>query len=270
MLPFLRWAGSKRPIVSTLLKYYPGSPARYVEPFAGSACLFFALEPKDAVLGDLNLDLIATLRQLQRNADGVIHHLAAMPVGSDAYYRVRDATYHEQDASKRAARFIYLNHYCFNGLYRTNRDGRFNVPYGPPKSGLPLAEDLLQAASMVLRRAALVHADFEDTLDFARRGDFVYLDPPYATASRRVFAEYHPSAFSGKDLARLKTALHRLDSRGIRFVATYADSPEGRELFRPWRRTRIWTRRNIAGFEGHRRGTYEILATNIHLGAGSR
>jgi DNA adenine methylase len=121
-------------------------------------------------------------------------------------------------------------------------------------------------ASRLLQNAMLVNGDFERTLVHARPGDFVYLDPPYVTSSRRVFCEYLPGSFSAVDLPRLKRTLRRLDSDGIIFIITYCDSPEARDLLSPWATRRFRTRRNIAGFSGHRRSSYELLGTNRELG----
>jgi DNA adenine methylase len=113
---------------------------------------------------------------------------------------------------------------------------------------------------------ALVHGDFEKVLEPAKPGDFVYLDPPYVVSSRRVFAEYGSRTFSSRDLERLHNALTRLDTKGVAFMITYADSREARKLLQQWRPRRIRTRRNIAGFVGHRRFSYELVATNSTVG----
>jgi DNA adenine methylase len=263
MRPLIRWAGSKSPVLRRLRPFWPAGSGRYIEPFAGSAALFFDLEPPKAILGDLNEELIRALRAVQRNPSGVMAYLRGLPRGKEAYYRIRAVHPRALCSSARAARFLYLNRYCFNGLYRTNRNGAFNVPYGPPKSSRGVNEELLTKASTLLRRASLMHCDFEEILEISEPGDFVYLDPPYAVSNRRVFAEYGPTPFSSADLARLAAALSRLEARGIAFLVTYADSSEARSLFKPWESHRIWTRRNIAGFAARRRGSYELLATNL-------
>lgn len=263
MRPLIRWAGSKRPLVDRLRHYWPGEPARYIEPFAGSACLFFELLPAEAVLGDLNSELIRAYRSVRRNPAQVIDCFNRLPTGERGYYAVRELRPSDLAEAEAAARFLYLNRNCFNGLYRTNRSGEFNVPYGPPKRPIMDFEERIRAASLALARAELCDGDFMDTLTKAEPGDFVYLDPPYAISSRRIFAEYGPKSFSVGDLERLSDALEGLDALGVQFVLNYADSSEARWFFRRWRMRRVWTRRNIAGFTGARRGTYEILATNI-------
>jgi len=265
MRPLIRWAGSKKQAVGRLSVFWPGRPARYIEPFAGSACLFFHIQPHDAILGDLNLELIRSLRAVQRYPSQVLRSLEALPTGKRAYYRVRAADSARLGEIELAARFLYLNARCFNGLYRANSTGRFNVPYRPPTRRVVIDRGSLFSTSRALRNALLMHADFQTTCARARRGDFVYLDPPYIVERRRVFSEYLPHSFNRTDLPRLEMTLRQLDSRGVQFVVTYADSKEARRLFRPWRTLRIVTRRNIAGFTGHRRRSHELLATNLPI-----
>jgi len=237
----------------------------YVEPFAGSACLFFDMEPEGAILGDLNRELMCAMRAIRRDVYRVLECLRRLPRGKAAYYRIRAMKPDELSEPEIAARFLYLNRYCFNGLYRTNLAGGFNVPYGPPKKSSPhpeVDEDLIVSASRLLRRALLVNGDFEETLRHVEPGDFVYLDPPYATDEARVFREYVPGSFSTHDLARLSDALSRLDQIGAEFLISYCDSAEAEALLRKLNPVRIPTRRNIAGFVGHRRIAHELIATN--------
>lgn len=262
MRSFIRWAGSKRLLLGRLRSYWCGDPARYVEPFCGSACLFFDISPTRAVLGDLNEELMCAFRAIKKDPYLVLESARRFPKGEMGYYRVRGLAPKELADSERAARFLYLNRYCFNGIYRTNANGDFNVPYGPPRSGRPIDEAVVAAASRALNGAMLIHGDFERTLQHVRPGDFVYLDPPYCLGSRRVFAEYLPGSFSLGDLRRLRIQLHRLDDIGASFLVSYADCAEARELLRPWNPRRIRTRRHIAGFGDHRRSAYELIASN--------
>ena len=224
--------------------------------------MFFELEPAEAVLGDLNWELTRAMQALQSDVEKVLAILRTLPTGEKAYYAVRQRDPATLDQYALAARFLYLNRYCFNGLYRTNLQGQFNVPYGPPKSGLGVDEGSVRSAARLLQRATIVHGDFESTVSHARKGDFVYLDPPYVVSSRRMFREYLPGSFCAGDLTRLQDLLSNLERRGATFVITYADSPEARKLLRHWRPRRIRTRRNIAGFASERRVSYELLATN--------
>src|SRR5690348_14762677 len=127
---FLRWAGSKKKLIPRLQKFWHSGYSRYVEPFAGSACLFFSLNPSSAVLGDNNPELINVYRVLRREPERMHRRLVAIPREKKSYYRWRERNPRDLDAETRALRFVYLNHNCFNGIYRTNTDGRFNVPFG--------------------------------------------------------------------------------------------------------------------------------------------
>lgn len=259
---FLRWAGSKRQLLKRLTALCPQKYNRYLEPFAGSACMFFHLEPKEAILGDLNSELMQMLRTVQRDVSLVLQCLRRFRRGKRAYYSLRALDPNTLSDVEAAARFIFLNHYCFNGIFRTNMEGKFNVPYAPPKNGSSINEERIMQSSQALQKAILCDGDFEATLLQARPGDFVYLDPPYAVEARRVFRQYHPRSFSIIDLKRLRTALESLDSKGVKFLITYEDSSEARTLLRPWSSSRLWTNRHIAGFSGNRRGAYELIATN--------
>ena len=248
--PLLRWAGSKRQLVPQLATHWGTQHTRYVEPFAGSACLFFNLEPQAGLLGDINADLIEMYGVVRDRPAALSEALQGWKNDADEYYEVRatdPATLSETD---RAARFIYLNRFCFNGLYRTNKRGQFNVPYGGRKSGTVPSEADLLIASRLLTQAEVVAGDFSVVLKRARPGDFVYLDPPFSVTGRRVFKEYDPTSFSDSDLVRLRAALNQLDEGGVTFLLSYADCPEGEELGAGFRMSRVSTRRNIAGSAG--------------------
>ncbi|HSB09560.1 MAG TPA: Dam family site-specific DNA-(adenine-N6)-methyltransferase, partial [Blastocatellia bacterium] len=230
MHSFLRWAGSKRKLLPVLLDLVPLQFDRYVEPFAGSACLFFSLQPGRAILSDINDELISTYREVTLRTEEVIGYLSALELTKDAYYRVRAVNPYDLSGPLRAARFIYLNRLCFNGLYRTNKRGEFNVPFGGYRCGPIPSADSLRTSAVLLRRATLVSCSFEQTLDRVKSGDFIYLDPPYCIRSRRVFNEYSHFSFGSDQLAGLRQHLDRLDRMGIPFLVSYGASWEGREL----------------------------------------
>lgn len=263
MDPFLRWAGSKRALLSKLRGYWNPNTSRYIEPFCGSACLFFDVEPRKAILGDINRELITTYRVLREHPQKIANRIKAMGFNQRTYAALRKCDPHKLSGLDRAVRFIYLNRLCFNGIYRTNLKGQFNVPYAKPKKRTRFDSRILKNASKILQNATFVRGDFEATLKKAKHGDFVYLDPPYAIRSRRIFSEYHPETFTIGDLERLRQALRRLDKKGVVFVISYADSAEGRKLLADWNPRRIRTRRNVAGFADHRRAAYEMLASNV-------
>ena len=257
--PFLRWAGSKRQLLSKLRDYWRPEYARYDEPFAGSACFFFAAAPPRALLGDVNACLIETLQTVRDDVESIIPFLLNARRDRELYYKIRSFDPNSLCPAERAARFIYLNRYCFNGLYRTNLQGGFNVPFGADRTGhLPTAEHL-RYCSQLLARATLVSADFEVLLNQVRPGDFVYLDPPYVTSTRRIFGEYDSNTFVASDVTRLRRCLDSLSSRGIPFLLSYTACAEGRYLARGFRVERKLVRRSIAGFSGKRVQRQDLL-----------
>lgn len=257
--PFLRWAGSKRQLLPILTTYWSGKYDRYVEPFAGSACLFFHIAPSKAILGDLNAELVRTLRELKRNPKETTDRLRRLRKGRKRYLEVRRIDPATLSAPERAARFIYLNRFCFNGLYRTNTAGRFNVPYGGEKSGRLPSDEHLFACSALLKRTTLVAGDFENVLGRVKAGDFVYMDPPFRVRARRVFNEYDKSVFSFDDVIRLRGWLEVLAARSISFLVSYAESEEANFLKRGFHTEIVTVRRNIAGFSGSRGRSRELL-----------
>jgi DNA adenine methylase len=261
--PILRWAGSKRALLPKLLEKVPTVIEKYIEPFAGSACLFFKIGAGSAIIGDANVDLIETYQAIKADPTLVSQVLRDMPVSKDDYYFVRGLNTATLKDHERAARFVYLNRFCFNGLYRTNTLGQFNVPYGAPKTlNIPSEEELIRV-SVALRNTTLVCDDFEGVVKhFAGPGDFVYLDPPFYRRTERTFREYNARPFDGSDLVRLVDLLHWLDERQIRFLVSYAFCPEAVEAFKDWHSTIASTARNISGFAVHRRRSEEMLISN--------
>lgn len=261
--PFLRWAGSKRKQIPRLRGFWKPAHVRYVEPFAGSACLFFDIKPAQAVIADKNAELIETYQVVRDHAEEVYDRVVALPRTQSVYYAERSRDAERLSPIERAARFIYLNRNCFNGIYRTNREGRFNVPFATWRAGAFVSCEEFVAASRLLKRAALRAWDFGTTLRHVREGDFVYLDPPYAVKSRRVFREYGSKLFGERDLCRLASHLRSIDRRGVDFLVSYADCKEARELAQPWKVVRLRVRRHVAGFSRDRRVAYELLITNM-------
>lgn len=246
------------------MPYWGAGYARYIEPFAGSGALFFALQPSKAVLSDINGELIEAL-ECVREAPSEIHALlSSMEHTKAEYYRIRSLDRNSLDKRGRATRFIYLNRYCFNGLYRTNLAGQFNVPFASSGTGgIPSLEVFLQNARR-LSAATLVHGDFDSVVrKEVKKGDFVYLDPPYAVENRRIFRQYGPQTFGLDDLARLKALLQEIQVRGAHFLLSYACCKEVKEYFGGWVQRQVYTQRNIAGFSRHRRRAAETIVTNI-------
>jgi DNA adenine methylase len=264
--PLFRWAGSKRKQLSVLERYWSDDFKRYVEPFAGSAALFFRLQPDRAILGDINSNLIEAYEVLRERPDDVYAAVKEVSRSERQYYKVRQQNPKRMKAFGRTVRFVYLNRYCFNGIFRTNNDGQFNVPYAHIKPGiLPPVEEFRKCATL-LQNANLRCCDFGRILSDVREGDFVFGDPPYAVEARRVFRKYDKRDFSRKDLRRLADHLENIDRRGAYFVVSYADCSEARQLLGRWPSRRIKVRRHVAGFADARRSAFELLVTNLRTG----
>lgn len=258
---FLRWAGSKRKLTPRLRKFWTADYSRYVEPFAGSACLFFSVAPEQAILGDNNTELINVYRILRDAPERMYRRLIKIPRERDTYYRWRAKDPDLLDLETRALRFVYLNHNCFNGIYRTNVAGQFNVPFGS-KLATYLSRDEFLGCSEALAKVKFVAADFQETLAYVSRGDFVYLDPPYAVTSRRLFRQYGKKPFDTDDVERLAKELRRIHKIGAHFVVSYADCRQARALAEDWYSQKVLVRRHIAGFTDHRAHSYEWIISN--------
>ncbi len=228
----------------------------------GSACLFFSLAPGNSLLADINQELVDTFVAVKDMPLRVADELQQIPLGRDSYYSLRALNPRHLPIHSRAARFIFLNRFCFNGLYRTNLQGQFNVPFAGHKTGsLPSAETLLRV-SRQLAGATLVCSDFEEVLQQTVIGDFVYLDPPYATSGKRAFSSFQNETFNTGDISRLGAGLRRMNDRGVRFLVSYSDCPEAHEEFGEWNIEEVVVQRNIAGFSKHRRKATELLIYN--------
>ncbi len=269
--PVLRWAGSKRKQLARLRTFWSADHVRYVEPFVGSACLFFELAPTSAILGDTNAQLVEFYTVLRTDPRRLHRRLAHIPRDVASYYKWREMVPARLDKETRALRFLYLNRNCFNGIYRTNVKGEFNVPFGKKVGAYPTAIDFARCADL-LKHVKLVAQDFEKTLEGVGSGDFVYLDPPYALDSRRVFRQYGPGSFKTTDVARLGKSLKRAHARGAHFLVSYADCTASRVLAREWVSVRLPIQRHVAGFADERRRAYEWLISNqpIPSGVGSK
>lgn len=258
---FLRWAGSKQQLIPTMSRFWDSSHACYVEPFAGSASWFFYVLPHSAILSDINGELIFTYQQVKENLPQVIEELNKLKIGEENYYCLRAIDPLFLSPPARAARFIYLNRFSFNGLYRTNRLGKFNVPYNGGAGTIPPV-DILERCSTALQSARLVACSFDIALEMAKAGDFVYLDPPFSVRAHRIFNEYNAATFNGNHLKLLRDWLVRLDKNNISFLVSYAESEEGDKLAKGFYKEVVAVRRNIAGFAANRKRANELLISN--------
>jgi DNA adenine methylase len=257
--PFLRWAGAKRAHLTDLLKLTPSVFKTYYEPFAGSASLFFRLAPSRAVLGDTIAPLMATYAAVRDNPRDVEAVIAGWEISPENFAAIRALS--PADNVIAAARFIYLNKTCFNGLYRVNSTGGFNVPYGRPKTSTILPANRLSRCAAILGGAVELRvADFEATSAPAASGDFVFFDPPYVTSHRENgFIDYNEKLFSWHDQERLADAAYRLAGRGVEVLVANADHLSIRQLYSNSTIHVVARHSTLAGSAKHRRGITELL-----------
>jgi DNA adenine methylase len=269
--PFLKWAGGKTRLVQEVCKYIPRDYGTYMEPFVGGGALFFSLCPDDAILADSNEELMNCYEVVRDDCPELIEELrkfAELPYREKTFYEIRKMSLSPEEKIKQAARMIYLNRTAYNGLYRVNRSGNFNTPFGRyEKLALP-AEKVLQEASKALQKSTLKTGDFEKTLQNSlRAGDFLYLDPPYPAVSKYSdFNRYTKNFFSEGDHIRLSEQIKKLDEMGAAFVLSNADHPLIRKLYggTKFKIVRVFAPRYINS-KGDRRGNVaEVLITNQH------
>jgi DNA adenine methylase len=261
--PFIKWAGGKTTLLSELLRHVPRRLRRYHEPFVGGGALFFAVAPRRAVLSDSNAELVHCYLQVRDDVHAVLDELARHVYEKSHFQSIRALDPRQLPPASRAARFIYLNKTCFNGLWRVNRAGRFNVPFGRytnPRFHDPCA---LIAASQALKGVEILHAPFETALVKASPGDFVYLDPPYDPVSATSsFASYTPDGFTWDDQKRLARACISLNRRGIRFLLSNSATDRVRELYRGFEQRLVRAPRFINSKAGSRGRVEELLVFN--------
>lgn len=256
----LRWAGSKSNVAQQITSFLDFSRP-YIEPFCGSAAFFFEMRPKRADLNDLNFPLICCYQDIARYPSDIWSIYNKLDINKDTYYSVR-AKFNEINPSiERSAYFLYLNHYCFNGIYRTNLKGHFNTPFGANnKAKSKFTLDDLLGFSQTLSVCKFHNCDFEEFLtNLNPNGSCIYMDPPYFTNEARVFSEYGENIFGIKDLIRLRDTVNRLSEKNI-VAVSYRDCGEFRELFGHMQLSEITVTRNVGGFTGRRKREVELLA----------
>ncbi len=268
--PFLKWAGGKQRLLPQYEPYFPdlSEAGHYYEPFIGSAAVFFHLQPRPATLADRNPNLIEVYRTIQQDVEAVIHALQPHHNESAYFYHVRAQDPAQLSPAERAARLIFLNKTCYNGLYRENSQGQFNVPFGRYKNPKICDAPRLRAAATALQGINLLVADFAQVLETAVAGDFIYFDPPYAPLSATSsFTNYDGQGFDEADQRRLAETIHQLTARGCRVMLSNSSAPLVEELYPPprYRHIPIYARRNINS-KAHRRGPVkELLVINYEL-----
>lgn len=263
---FLRWVGGKRHLIPQLEYFLPANIRKltYIEPFAGAANFFFALQPGEAQLSDLNSHLIACYNAVASDHSRIASYLRRHG-DSDTeayYYEIREQYNRSRQSSAQAARFIYLNRTCFNGIFRVNVKGAFNVPYG--HKATPIIPDAaeLENASSILNRATIKTMDFEVALKTVTKGCFAYIDPPYPPLNgTSFFQHYTADRFKDENQERLAEALHGVHRRGGKFLLSNADLPSIRALYDSYHITPLSVRRYVSS-NGSRAQVGELIITN--------
>jgi DNA adenine methylase len=264
-VPFLKWAGGKRQLLSELREHVPVEFGTYFEPFVGGGALFFDLFAAGRIraranLGDSNSELIITYEGVRDKVEDVVRILRTHKDkhGEAHYYATRDRP--EAAVAQVAARMIYLNRTCFNGLYRVNRSGKFNVPIGRYANPTICDEDNLRACSLALRVVRLSCSGFSESVSAARRGDFVYFDPPYVPVSETSdFTAFTSGGFTMSDQVHLVDCARRLKGRGVHVLLSNANLPAVREIYKGFETRVVRARRNINSKGGKRGKVGELI-----------
>ena len=264
--PFLKWPGGKRWLVHQYGTLFPSQYKRYLEPFLGGGAVFFHLTPHRAVISDTNSDLINVYQCLKKHAKTIDKHLSNLHHKHNKmlYYRIR--AMRPTDVIERAVRFLYLNRTCFNGIYRVNLRGDFNVPIGA-KDLVEYPKNYLQGIANCLRHVLIRVADFEETIDKAAIGDFVFVDPPYTVMhNNNNFVKYNANLFSWADQLRLALAIKRAARRGASIMIANADHQSVRELYGDFGNHYCVSRSSVLAADSlYRRKTTELLITNYGM-----
>ena len=265
--PFLKWAGGKTQLLVELEKLAPLEYDRYVEPFLGGGALFFHLQPKKAILADTNEELINCYRVVRDKVEELIEELKHYKNDEKFYYRIREKNLNLLTPIERAARLIYLNKTCYNGLYRVNKKGLFNVPFGRRKNPKLCDADKLRQASKALQKAKLVCDDYKNVIKhYVNEKDFIFFDPPYyPTGGHADFKRYTKEFFYEKNHVELRDVFGDLAKRRINSLLTNSNTEFVRKLFEKFDYKVVDVKRNISSKASTRNGQDVIVCSNGQL-----
>jgi DNA adenine methylase len=261
--PLVKWAGGKRNLLKVYKKLFPKRFNNYHEPFLGSGAVFFFLKPQKAVLIDKNEELINFYEVVRDHPLELMELISTYKVDKDFYYRIRELEPKNLSKIERAARFLYLNKTAYNGLWRVNSKGKFNVPFGRYKKVKFFDRENLLKASKLLKNAVLLCSDFEEVVKYAQKGDFVYLDPPYYPLSETSnFRNYTSEGFSKEDHLRVYKVFKTLTEKGCFVMLSNSNSPFIRELFKDFVITEVFANRFINSKADGRKPIIELVIRN--------
>lgn len=258
--PFLKWAGGKTQLLPELTKYIPNEFNKYIEPFIGGGAFYFHLNHRKAVIADLNYELVLTYRTIKQSVEEVISLLSTFKNDKEFYYEMRARDPEKLSNIERTARLLYLNKTCFNGLYRVNKKGQFNVPYGK-RSGNFYDGEILRQASEFLQNTIIEFSDYSGLLkEHAEKGDFIFLDPPYYPVGKYGdFKRYTKEFFYHDDQLALKEEFDRLVNLGCHVLLTNSNHPVITELYNDYEIKTIETKRMINRDAKNRKGVDIIV-----------
>lgn len=265
--PIVKWVGGKRQLMFELIKNMPKSYNRYFEPFIGGGALFFELQPEQAYISDMNDELINLYSIVRDNVYELIDDLSKHEVSKEYFLEIRniDRTekYAELSDVERASRFIYLNRTCFNGMYRVNSQGQFNVPFGHYKNPRIIDENNLLNCSELLKKTEIKCADFSEILTKVQKGDFVYFDPPYVPLNETSsFTSYTKDGFDIDMQFKLRDVCDELDSMSVKFMLSNSDTKLVNELYANYEIKKVFASRQINANADGRGKITEVLVRN--------
>ena len=265
--PIVKWVGGKRQLMFELIKNMPKSYNRYFEPFIGGGALFFELQPEQAYISDMNEELINLYSVVRNNVYELIKDLSKHEVSKEYFLEIRniDRTeqYTELSDVERASRFIYLNRPCFNGMYRVNSQGQFNVPFGHYKNPRIIDKNNLLNCSELLKKTEIKCADFSEILTKVKKGDLVYFDPPYVPLNETSsFTSYTKDGFDINMQFKLRDVCDELDNKGVKFMLSNSDTKLVNELYENYNIKKVFASRQINANADGRGKITEVLVRN--------
>ena len=268
--PVVKWVGGKRQLLPQILPLIPKRMTAYCEPFLGGGAVLFALQPKRALVNDLNQDLITVYRVIKEDADALIEHLSRHENTPEYFYRIRDLdrdkeAYAALSDVEKASRLLYLNKTCYNGLFRVNASGAFNSPYGHYRRPNIVNEQTIRGVSRYFNSCDITFfsGDFASVLEQVPKGGFVYLDPPYDPVSDTAsFTGYNRGGFGREEQLRLKECCDALTARGVKFLLSNSATPFIQELYGSYRVSIVQARRAVNSVASRRGAIEEVLVRN--------
>lgn len=268
--PFLKWAGGKRQLLPEIRKYVPKKFNTYYEPFVGAGAVLFDIQPKKAVINDINLELINTYKVIKDNVDELIEDLKKHKNEKDYFYEIRDLDrkeeFKELSLVERSSRIIYLNKTCFNGLFRVNSQGQFNVPFGKYKNPQIVNEIVLRAVHNYLNSndVTILNEDFETVVANAKKGDFIYFDPPYDPVSdTSSFTGYSLDGFNKDDQIRLRDTFVELDKKGCKVLLSNSATDFIKDIYKDFHIEIVSASRNINSVASKRGKIDEVAGDEL-------